>query len=405
VKAVSRPDPLYYLGVALTAVLLGLLLAVTPPRMWMAFCFAGAPVLLAVRWPLRRVWLANAVLGGGITLYYRVMHGNAVPWVPSLLFGAGSASILIALAGAAASGGSERYARLRTAAVVALFPAKLYLGVKVLAWTAALAPLTCDLILTVVDRSLGGDASFAIGRLVSSNLPLRLVSRWAYDALPLAVMIAAALRWRRYGEADPASIPLGAGVAAALGILAYLVVPAAGPVYAWGARFPFQPPSAENLTLALNAVDPRIFRNAMPSLHFTAALMVAWGTWPLGRAARFFGISFLGLTALATLGSGEHYAIDLVVAVPFAVAIEMAVRQPPAWWRTTATGAGVTAAWLVMLRWAPQLFTVPGLSWVLVALTLAVMPAVLWWRVEQPVRIMLRKPNAASPTATARRTV
>jgi len=60
------------------------------------------------------------------------------------------------------------------------------------------------------------------------------------------------------------------------------------------------------------------------------------------------------LTVLATLGLGEHYLIDLAVAVPFAVLFEMVCSmEPPVWRRRAALGALCAIAfvwWLVVVR-------------------------------------------------------
>jgi PAP2 superfamily len=393
-EASSRPYLLHYVLVGFAVVLVAVLLQATPPKGWAACFFAGAPILLAVRCPSRRVWLANAVLATVITGYHRYVHGAGVPWIISIAFGAGSGSVLLALARALVTKGNDRADRFRTAAVVSMFPIKLYLGMTILPLAALLSPMTYDTILTGVDHSLGGHASFAIGRLLSAYWPLRLVIGYAYDGLPIAIMTAAALRWKRYGASDAASIPLGAAVAAALGCILYLLVPAAGPVFLWGARFPQRPPSSDELNIVLSTLDQHIFRNAMPSLHFTGALMVAWGTWSLGWAQRAFGVTFLLLTGLATLGLGQHYAVDLIVAVPFAAAIEMAVRQRTGWWRVTATGAAVTLGWCVLLRSAPQFLVVPGATWALAALTLVSVPAAMsWGAMLERVRVPIQEPS------------
>jgi hypothetical protein len=47
-------------------------------------------------------------------------------------------------------------------------------------------------------------------------------------------------------------------------------------------------------------------------------ICVPWLEWTWGRV---FGIAFLALTALATMGSGQHYFFDLLCAVPYASAI------------------------------------------------------------------------------------
>ena len=62
----------------------------------------------------------------------------------------------------------------------------------------------------------------------------------------------------------------------------------------------------------------------MPSMHVGWALLIAFnarGTW-----ARLGFSLFALVTCLATVGSGEHYAIDAVVALPFAVAVQVLYR-------------------------------------------------------------------------------
>jgi membrane-associated phospholipid phosphatase len=61
-------------------------------------------------------------------------------------------------------------------------------------------------------------------------------------------------------------------------------------------------------------------RNAVPSLHSAWALLIWWSLRYSKNWMRGLATVFLALTLLATLGLGEHYPIDLVVALPFAVA-------------------------------------------------------------------------------------
>ena len=63
------------------------------------------------------------------------------------------------------------------------------------------------------------------------------------------------------------------------------------------------------------------FPNAFPSLHLTIALLCWWYTrkWPFA----VFG----WLTALATLGLGEHYAVDLLAAGLYTFGIVEAVER------------------------------------------------------------------------------
>jgi len=78
---------------------------------------------------------------------------------------------------------------------------------------------------------------------------------------------------------------------------------------------------------------------------------------------------------LFTLGSGEHYLIDLVVALPFALAVQAAFSVPvrelprslPFW-----AGSAGTLAWLGFLRFAAPVWQGSVvLDWSLVAVTVA----------------------------------
>ncbi len=59
-------------------------------------------------------------------------------------------------------------------------------------------------------------------------------------------------------------------------------------------------------------------RNAMPSLHMTWALLALWYS---PRRLLWASAVSVRLTALATVGLGEHYLIDLAAAVPFTWAV------------------------------------------------------------------------------------
>jgi hypothetical protein len=80
---------------------------------------------------------------------------------------------------------------------------------------------------------------------------------------------------------------------------------------------------------------------------------------------------YLFFTCFATL-VGEHYVVDLVVAVPFAAALcGFAERR----WIETSAGVVVVAAWLVALRLGWALSWPMALVWALSAATLLTP----WW--------------------------
>jgi hypothetical protein len=116
-------------------------------------------------------------------------------------------------------------------------------------------------------------------------------------------------------------------------------------------------------------------RNCMPSLHLAGALVIWWNSrlWP--RWGRLLAGLFLWATIFSTLALGEHYLVDLVVALPFTLVFQAAwtvsvplaesVRRKPLW-----VGTLLTLAWFVLLRYGLRLFLIsPAVSWSLILLT------------------------------------
>jgi len=109
-----------------------------------------------------------------------------------------------------------------------------------------------------------------------------------------------------------------------LGYFPYLLFPAAGPIYI-SAGFPGASLSLSQLhSLALRTipVNLTIPRNAMPSLHMACILLIRFNCKSFSRPVRMLTFIFVLTTIFDTLGTGEHYLIDLVVAFPFAVAVQ-----------------------------------------------------------------------------------
>jgi len=95
---------------------------------------------------------------------------------------------------------------------------------------------------------------------------------------------------------------------------------------------------------------------------------------------RLFAGCFLAATGVATLGTGEHYLVDLIVAVPFALSLQaLFIARPPVTrerrWISMAIGLGLTLAWVLALRSATfvssaPLFVVAALSFLSIFLPL-----------------------------------
>src|SRR5438552_15151669 len=109
--------------------------------------------------------------------------------------------------------------------------------------------------------------------------------------------------------------------------------------------------------------------NAMPSLHMAWVLLVWWYSRGLSWWERGVAFAFLVFTVLATLGTGEHFLVDLVVAFPFAVLVEADCSFSLSWKdrrRLAAVLAGRLGAliWLVALRYDPGCFCLsPLVPW------------------------------------------
>lgn len=243
------------------------------------------------------------------------------------------------------------------------------------------SPMTQDAILLEADRAFGGLPSYAMGTFLAAHPLLATLAWLTYKSLPLevAVVVLVAVR-RALPEMRPGPILSACALAALLGIAAYWTCPATGPHYAFPG-FPTVRP--DPLPLTRVAVSPEFPRNAMPSLHFAWAWLLWRAARPL-RWLRYVTLVCLIGVAVATLGFGEHYVVDLLVAVPFAVAVEAAVAGTG--WVRVAAGLLATTAWLLLFR-AGDALSQP-VAWAGLVGTLAIS---LW--------VAPRHPFAARPAA------
>src|SRR5205814_3458538 len=112
---------------------------------------------------------------------------------------------------------------------------------------------------------------------------------------------------------------------AIIGWLFYNLFPAAGPLYVFRQIFPFAAPVYEqirHLLLVPIPLEPTVLRNAMPSLHLSWVVLIWWNSGKFPRWARMFVIFYLAFTIVGTLGTGEHYLVDLVGGYAFALFIQ-----------------------------------------------------------------------------------
>jgi PAP2 superfamily len=206
-------------------------------------------------------------------------------------------------------------------------------------------PQVYDFYLYRFDGALGGQASGFVGRYFKDWPIFKLVCMICYQALPLVQSLLAASFFR--AGRSPRNFFISAGLAGLAGCALYQVIPVIGPAHVFGQSFVNETYRSVPLTTTLGAA--MIPRNGLPSLHFTWALLVVWNINPIQRVRYTLASLFLAATILATLGSGEHYLIDLVVAVPFTLSVHKGcLRQ----WKETSFYAAITLLWVIYLRFA-----------------------------------------------------
>jgi hypothetical protein len=197
------------------------------------------------------------------------------------------------------------------AATIAAIPGSM-IAAMIVHSMSAIRPLKLDLYIYQIDAILGFQPSFAMGRFLQQHTSLRTAALIAYDGLPFAMVAAILLYAKRGWEALPIIKAFTVNLFAAL--LVYLIVPVAGPRYAFSS-FPAIEPAIIPHWMYIDAPP-----NCIPSVHFSTALLIYLFARrsPIGRMLSWL---YLLLTFAATLGFGEHYLFDLIIAVPYAALI------------------------------------------------------------------------------------
>lgn len=259
-----------------------------------------------------------------------------------------------------------------------LFVTSEYFADNLLQWTSALHPKVYDLYLFSFDASLHVQIPFLLGQAFATWPYLRLTGLIFYIGLPIPIALIYAGRVLRLREKAISSFVafLATGPA---GVIFYNLLPALGPAHIFGQGFPWQPlPTAQAAKLFLEPIAVAGSPNAIPSLHMAWVLLVWWYARGLSWWERAIAFAFLFFTVLATMGTGEHYFVDLIVAFPFALGMEaLCVFERP-WMerqRLVALALGFlgTFAWLIALRYGVRVFWWnAAVPWMLCAVTVVV---------------------------------
>lgn len=371
---------------ALTVALLAILLAFSLNAdfynssiidVFMSLALGAALVTLLVVQPS---WtnVASAVLGSLILAAadYRVM-GFRPRFMAAFSF-LGMSSLAVLGARAIWARKPDRRFLLCAFLPAVLFVASEYLASTLLDFTEALHPKTFDLYLNSFDCSLRVQFSFLMGQIFLRHLWFRFAGLLFYIGLPLPPALVYASQLRQKNR-NALPIMLAFLVTGPIGVLFYNMVPATGPVHIFGPNFPSHPLStSQAMHLLLETVPVKGARNAIPSLHMAWVLLVWWNSKGLSRWIRAIALAFVIFTVFATLGTGEHYFVDLVVAFPFALMVQALCQYPLPFQsgpRRVAFLFGVFAslAWMALLSFATPFFWIsPVIPWAMVLATISI---------------------------------
>ena len=305
---------------------------------------------------------------GGLGAYYGVRW---ISWGAFL----GIAALIVLLMQSLVAPRSSRQSIRRTFFAAAIFPVCGLLIGYTIPVTTWLRPKTWDAWLFAFDGSLGFQPSFLLGKLLLNRPTAWGLTTVIYYLLPFGTS-ALFGAYRVHSRRPATMLPLLLSLMI-LGFAQYGLFPAVGPIYAFRASYPTNPPETGAIALAPMRV-PDAPRNCMPSLHMAAALVIWWNSWIWPRWGRLIAFLFLLGTVFSTLALGEHYLADLIVAMPFALIFQAAwtvalkfrdpARQAAFW-----VGLGATVTWLLLLRYCPSLFLItPSIPWILTLATIVV---------------------------------
>jgi hypothetical protein len=346
---------------------------------FLGFAFIGLTAIQISLRPSLVEMLSTLATGSAYGFAYR-FSGGTLPAdltfrVVGLLAFVGTGSLLAMAAKllwAAPDQQKKRLGPLLTGLTPVIFLTYMPVAFRVLQVTT---PESLDRYLYAFDSRFGLQAGFAMGRVFADWPALNLACSVVYLGLPLAM----ALVYLAVPQVeDEPSLLITFLMTGILGAILFRVVPAAGPVYAFTDLYPNQlPVMGSDFLHPVHMDNPKL--NAIPSLHAAWALLIFWRTRQARVIVHALAGLFLFLTLLATLGLGEHYLIDLIVAVPYTVAVRAVCLNRAGRSRervlTAVFNAVLVAVWLVLLRQQVLLQVPIAVAW---SMALATVASAVW---------------------------
>jgi membrane-associated phospholipid phosphatase len=270
--------------------------------------------------------------------------------------------------------------------------------------TLVATPFVLDPVLLRMDLSLGFNPSEAIFAWEYDLAWVRFVSIWGYPLLGLFLGAIVATLHLAGAAAHCRRCLLALTLVATGGLICYHLFPAVGPLHAYPSLFekPADTPAlaarATGIRHSVVTGPDRIAgslshpRNVMPSLHTAFTLVALAAAWSWRR--RLFWLCLpVGLIQIFTaLTLCVHYAVDVIAAIPFAIACwtladRLIRRSPlpaeiplaPSPSHTPALVTSLVVSLLALLLWAQFAPLPPTVAWPLVLL-IAALPTYLTLR-------------------------
>ncbi|MBU6449874.1 MAG: phosphatase PAP2 family protein [Rhodospirillales bacterium] len=175
-----------------------------------------------------------------------------------------------------------------------------------------------------------------------------------------------------YSHKKIVTLPLELLISSFLVFPFFCMVPALAPAFFFGSNFPSSLPNPN--ALPLHAVDTATLsiRNTFPSLHASWAILSVLALRDSPGWHRLIAIIYMLIIFIATLGFGEHYAIDWLGAMPLVLAVRALASLPRdmAEWGPPLIGGGLLLlAWVFsiqnaefLLDWPPGVWCLAGAS-------------------------------------------
>ncbi len=341
---------------------------------FLPYCLLGAFCIhMATRPSLKeRIW--TFTLGALSIASFVLFSGKFRPaWSGVIACGAfpGLSSLTVMAVQVLRLRGKAQNEKLNTLLAGSVFGYSALLIAAVLNLTTRLHPQTYDLYLYTADQGYGIPICAWTGRFLAHHPWLFRTCALVYESLPLAVSLLYAYQRSGAKSLTIRVLPAFIGGGAAVYIL-YNILPAAGPFYAFGTAFPNHLPHAVGLHLITLREGAR---NAIPSMHLGCALLIFWNCVRLPRWVQTSSALYMVLTILACIGFGEHYMIDLVAAVPYALVLQSVcapgtLRSRPEWKQSIVAGLALTVTWIVAVRFGTPMFHSSAFAWTFSIFTL-----------------------------------